>query len=293
MALKLNISDETSTLDAVILGIAEDLSGPGSFNPGEHFHHAVDSYPTQASIATEINSLEKALIENGVKVFRPLNIKNKIQLFTRDIGFVIDDLFFVSNMISPRQIELRGIEYILELLDPKKIIYTSRYKDLEIEGGDIVIKNDIVFVGLSGRTNDEGFEFLRKFFAGKKKVVQIKLTENKKDDRLHPLHLDCVFQPIGDNYAIVYEDGIKNLDEFYENINIPEQNIFQANTWQFFKMYPNVLSLAKDTVIIEREFIELKYWLEDRNFKVVEVNFNQISKLSGLLRCCTLPLVRK
>jgi N-dimethylarginine dimethylaminohydrolase len=46
-------------------------------------------------------------------------------------------------------------------------------------------------------------------------------------------------------------------------------------------------------VIIEKEFIKLKYWLLEKGFKVVEVSFREVSKLGGLFRCATLPLVRR
>ncbi len=57
-------------------------------------------------------------------------------------------------------------------------------------------------------------------------------------------------------------------------------------------MFPNVLSLGPGRVVIERQFIELRYWLEDRGFQVSEVDFRQISRMGGLLRCATLPLRR-
>jgi N-dimethylarginine dimethylaminohydrolase len=293
MAIKLNINDEVSTLDTVILGIAEDVSGPGAVNPKAQFHIELDSYPTQEQLLCQLNSFERALIENGVKVLRPVNFKNKLQIFTRDIGFVIGDEFFVSSMIPARQIELEAIQYIIDLFDPGKVIQTSADKKVEIEGGDVVIRGEHVFVGHSGRTNMAGFRFLQKALKGKKKVIQIELIRDKKDHRLHALHLDCAFQPVGSNHAIVYERGIKNLPALYKALNIPESNIFKTDKWQFTRMFTNILSISKDTVIIEKEFIDLKYWLIEHGFKVIEVNFNQVSKLSGLLRCATLPLIRK
>ncbi len=293
MPLQLHAEDETSTLDTVILGIAEDPAGPGSLNPKTRFHIDHGTYPTQDAIREEMNSLEKALIENGVKIFRPQNSKNLVQLFTRDLGFVVGDTFFVSQMEPKRMPELAGIDHLLDLFDPQKIVRISGSEDIRIEGGDVVLRGDTVFVGLSERTNRRGFLFLKEQLKGKKTVVPLKLVMRRNDHRSHSLHLDCAFQPLGDNHTIVYEDGIRDVKDLYKHLDVPDENIFKADEGQFHRMFANVLSLSKTTVVIEKEFIELKYWLLARGFNVVEVQFREIGKLNGLVRCATLPLIRK
>ncbi|MCE3280106.1 MAG: amidinotransferase [Bacteroidetes bacterium] len=292
MGIKLNIHDETSTLDTVILGIGVDMGGPGTINPKSKFHLEQDTYPRQEDIQKEMDQLERTLLENGVKVFKPVNIKNKTQLFTRDLGFVIGDEFFVSNILDSRKKEVEAIEYLLDLFDQDKIIRIPD-QEIRIEGGDVIINGDTIFVGLSARTNDKGYQYMKEYFFKKKNVVQIKLEYDKGNHRENSLHLDCAFQPVGKNHAIVYEKGIKNISTLYDTLNISQENIYQANEWQFIRMFPNILSLAADKIIIEKEFIDLKYWLLDKGFTVIEINYNQISKLSGLLRCSTLPLIRK
>lgn len=292
MGIKLNIHDETSTLDTVILGIGVDMGGPGTINPKSKFHLEQDTYPQQEDIQKEMDLLERALLENEVKVFKPVNLKNKTQLFTRDLGFVIGDEFFVSNILDSREKEIQAIEYLLEFIDQDKIIRIND-KEIRIEGGDVIVNGDTIFVGLSARTNDKGYQYIKEHLLRKKNVVQIKLELDKNDHRENSLHLDCAFQPIGKNHAIVYEKAIRNISTLYDNLNIPQENIFKVNEWQFVRMFPNIFSIAQDKIIIEKEFIDLKYWLLDRGFNVIEINYNQISKLSGLLRCSTLPLIRK
>jgi len=293
MPLQLNITNETSQLDSVILGTSIDPGAPGSLNPKARFHLEHGSYPTQDEIYREVEAFEKILLENGVKVFRPVNIQKMIQLFTRDIGFVIGDRFFISAMSQEREKELEGINYLLELMDPSKITDLRKEKELSIEGGDVIVTPSTIFVGKSERTNDKGYEFLKTFYKGQKNVVQVKLSTDKNDHREHPVHLDCVFQPVGQNFAIVYDKAIKNSDTLYKYLDIPLSNIFRPNEIEFVQMVPNILSLNENTVIIEKEFIELKYWLLERGFRVIETPFKNVSKLSGLLRCVTLPLCRK
>lgn len=290
--IRLNITNETSVLDAVVLGIPEDLAGPENMDPKSRFHLQHDSYPTQADIFGELNALQSVLSQQGIKVFRPVNIPNKTQIFVRDLGFVIGDEFFISTLLENRKEELEGIRYLLDLFDPEKIINLNDYEDVQIEGGDVVMCGNTVFLGLSERTNHSGYQFLQKRLAGKT-VVQLELIIDKDDHTDHSLHLDCSFQPLGQNHAIVYEEGIRNVEALYEQLKLPETHIFKANKWQFVRMFPNILSVSDNTVIIEKEFIELKYWLSERGFKVVEVPYKQVSKLSGLIRCSTLPLIRR
>lgn len=292
MPLNIHVNNEISKLEAVILGIGTDPSDPGAGNPKTKFHLEHSTYPNKNSLLNNINDFEKALIENGVLVFRPVNLQKQTQLFTRDLGFVIGNELFLCPMNDNRKNEIKGISYLMDILGPVKIIDLSKEKDLKIEGGDIVLTDHTIFVGLSQRTNNKAFQYLKKRFTGQKNVIQVKIETDQDNHQEHSLHLDCVFNPLGKDCAIVYEDGIKHVTKLYDELQLPESNIFKPNKWQFVSMCANVLSINPTTVIIEKEFIDLNYWLKERGFTVIEVNFKDISKLGGLLRCSTLPLRR-
>jgi N-dimethylarginine dimethylaminohydrolase len=57
-------------------------------------------------------------------------------------------------------------------------------------------------------------------------------------------------------------------------------------------MTSNVFSIAPDVVISEKNFTRLNTWLRSEGFTVEEVNYSQIAKQGGLLRCSTMPLIR-
>ncbi|WP_243278756.1 arginine deiminase family protein, partial [Clostridium cuniculi] len=68
-----------------------------------------------------------------------------------------------------------------------------------IEGGDVVVGDKIIFVGVSSRTNLNAIEELKKvlIFKGiKKEVISINFDNSM-------LHLDCVFSLIGKESALV------------------------------------------------------------------------------------------
>ena len=54
----------------------------------------------------------------------------------------------------------------------------------------------------------------------------------------------------------------------------------------------NIFSIAEDIVVVEEHFTRLKAWLEEQGITVETVPYREISKMGGLLRCSTLPLVR-
>ena len=49
---------------------------------------------------------------------------------------------------------------------------------------------------------------------------------------------------------------------------------------------------CSDIVVSEKSFTKLNSWLRSFNIVVEEINFKEISKQGGLLRCSTLPLTR-
>ena len=77
--------------------------------------------------------------EHNVDVIRPNNINNCNQIFARDLGFVISNLFFLSNIVPNRHDELKGIDEILKNLDVG-VIKLPEF--MHIEGGDVIVHND-------------------------------------------------------------------------------------------------------------------------------------------------------
>lgn len=286
--IDIEIHDETSPLEIVILGIGESFDSKVSNNPKTLHHRLNNTFPKEEDVLTEIKTFENVLASNGVTVLRPTTIYNKEQIFTRDIGFVVGDKFIISNMAKEsRQTEIIGIQHIIDQIDQTKIIQPP--DEVNIEGGDVILWKDYIFVGKSDRTNDAAYHFLRETFP-EKKVEQLELVTSD-DYRKNVLHLDCAFQPVGENYAIIYPEGFTNKPQVIYDC-FGDKNIIIVSSEQAFRMFPNVFSISKKKVVIEQSFIELKEVLLQKGFDVVEVKYNEVSKLSGLLRCSTLPLKR-
>ncbi|MGB0838677.1 MAG: dimethylarginine dimethylaminohydrolase family protein [Chitinophagales bacterium] len=284
-----NVHNETAPLKAVVLGIATDCpEQPYANNPKVAEHIRNGTVPTEADLVAELRTFEQVLLENGVQVYRPENMTNKNQIFTRDIGFVIGDQFIQANMAKVnRQVEIEGVCYLKERIDAEKWLIPP--EGATIEGGDVIVHNEFIFVGQGDRTNRAGYEFLRDKISNKT-VIPVSLRVTDKP-RTNILHLDCAFQPVGDGYVVIYEEGFLNPPEALYDI-FPENKRISVTAKEMYDMYPNVFSIAPNKVVLLKEFTRLKKELHKRSIETIEVEYEKIARLGGLLRCSTLPLER-
>lgn len=302
--LKLHITNETSRLRAVILGLANS-NGPTptleeAYDPKSAEYIKAGTYPIEKDMVEEMTAVQKVLEKYEVKVYRPEQIEDYNQIFTRDIGFVIDDIFFKANILPDREREIDAIQYVIDQIDSKKV---HRFpEDHHIEGGDVMPIGDYIFVGtyresdysnyITARTNMKAVNALQEMFPNKT-VKSFNLRKSSTDPRLNALHLDCCFQPVGKNKAIIHKNGFLNEDEYEWLVNFyGKENVFEIDSDQMYAMNSNIFSIAEDVVISEKNFTKLNAWLRAQGITVEEVPYAEISKQEGLLRCSTLPLIR-
>ena len=302
--LQLNIKNETSRLRAVVLGTAES-NGPTptedeAYDPKSLEHIVAGTYPKEEDMVAEMEAIDRVFHKYDVTVYKPELIENYNQIFTRDIGFVIDDTFVKANILPDRDRELDAIGFVLAQIDPNKIIRPP--EEVHIEGGDVLLWNDHIFIGtykgddycdfITARTNMAGVDYIRQMFPHKK-VREFDLVKSKTDARANALHLDCCFQPIGHEKGIIYREGFKDPADFQYLENLfGSENLFHITKDEMYHMHSNVFSISPDVVISEKNFTRLNNWLRLNGFTVEEVPYAEISKQEGLLRCSTLPLIR-
>lgn len=303
--INLNVKNETDRLKAVVLGTATS-NGPTptpeqAYDPKSLEHILAGTYPIEADMVQEMNAFEKVLKKYDVTVYRPQIIENYNQIFSRDIGFVIEDIFIKANILPDRERELDAIEYVLEQIDPKKVVRPPQ--EVHIEGGDVMSWNDYIFIGtykgsdyanyITARTNMQGVEYIKSLFPNKI-VKEFDLVKSKIEPRDNALHLDCCFQPVGKDKGIIYKSGFREEADYMFLVNLfGKENLFHIEREEMYHMFSNVFSIAPDVVVSEKNFIRLNNWLRSQGFTVEEVPYAEISKQEGLLRCSTLPLIRE
>ena len=303
--LRLQLTNETSKLRAVVLGSAVNNgstpSAEEAYDPKSLEHILAGTYPIEADMVHEMEAFYAVLQKYGVQVFRPELIENYNQIFARDIGFVIDDVFIKANILPDRERELDAIQYVIDQLDPAKVVRPP--EDVHIEGGDVMLWNDYIFIGtykgsdykdyITARTNMAGVNYIKKLFPHKI-VKEFDLVKSKLEARDNALHLDCCFQPVGENKGIIYKSGFREEADYVFLVKLfGKENLFHLTRDEMYHMNSNVFSIDTNVVVSEQKFTRLNAWLRNNGFTVEEIPYAEIAKQEGLLRCSTLPLIRE
>ena len=288
--MKLNIQNEASRLRAVILGTAES-NGPvpsieEAYDPKSIEHIKAGTYPKDVDMMKEMEAVAKVFKKYNVTVYRPKLIKDYNQIFSRDIAFVIEDKLIKANILPDREREYEAVHHVIEQIDEDKVVILP--EECHVEGGDVMPWNNYIFIGtysgedypnyITARTNMDAVIAIQELFPYK--------TENA-------LHLDCCFQPIGKDKAIIHKNGFLVESEYQWLVDFfGKDNIFEITKDEMYNMNSNVFSISEDVIISERNFTRLNTWLRENGFTVEDVPYAEIAKQEGLLRCSTMPLVR-
>ncbi|MEA1785859.1 arginine deiminase family protein [Arenibacter sp. GZD96] len=302
--LRLHISDETSPLKAVVLGTAESCGGApkpeDAYDPKSLAHILAGTYPKESDMILEMDAFATVFEKYDVQVFRPTVIPNCNQIFSRDIAFVIEDKLIKANILPEREREFQAIKHVLDRIAPENIIQLPR--EAHIEGGDVMPWKEYIFIGtysgddypdyITARTNKVAVTYIANLFPHKI-VKPFELRKSNTIARENALHLDCCFQPIGTNKAILHKNGFLIEEEYQWLVNyFGAENIFEITKDEMYHMYSNIFSISPKVIVSERSFTRLNTWLRQKGFTVEEIPYAEISKQEGLLRCSTLPLIR-
>lgn len=302
----LNVQNETAPLKTVVLGQpyslgkAPTLAETYDAKSYESVKNGV--YPIEEDIAKEMSAFESVLLNYNIEVLRPLILPNSNQIFARDVAFVIDDKIITSNIIPDRADEQEAYAPIYDDIAFNKI-YNLPEK-AHVEGGDVVLYNDIIFVGTymhpdypqfkTARTNAYAIAFLKELFP-EKQFIALELKKNDTDPRKGILHLDCTFMPVGNDKLIIYKDGFRNEKDYNFLVDLfGKKNVFEITQEEMYYMNTNVFSISPDVVVSEKGFTRLnKHMQEEWGITVEAIPYYETSKMGGLLRCSTLPLIRE
>lgn len=304
--MNLHVTSETGRLKTVILGLPYQNGPTPSLNQTfdsksyESVLHGV--YPEEEDMVAEMDAFKAVLEKYGVKVLRPSLVPDCNQVFARDVGFVIEDKIIVSNIIPDRQEEIDAYGDIYKQIHYKQIYNLP--EAVHVEGGDVVLWGDTIFLGQyafedypqvkTARTNRLALDYLRMLFPDKT-IIPLNLRKSDTDPYDGILHLDCTFMPVGHDKCIIYKRGFLNprdADHLVEMFG-GEENVFELTTEEMYWMNSNVFSISEDVVVTEEHFYRLNNHLRNVWGMTVEtVPYREISKMGGLLRCSTLPLLR-
>ena len=303
--LKLNVNNETSRLRSVVLGTAKSNGSTPKleecYDPKSRQNVLNNTYPTEIDMINEMNQFEQVLLKYKVDIRRPETIINYNQIFSRDIAFVVDDSFIISNILPDRSNEILAINKVIDLIPKNKIIELP--EDCHVEGGDVILHNDYIFIGTydgddysnfkTARTNYKAIKFLKEKFT-EKKIIPFDLIKSDLEPTKNALHLDCCLQPVGNGKLVACPEAFLKREQYKWLVDyFGEENILEISLSEMSEMNCNFFSIDTNIVVSEKSFTRLNSWLRSFDIVVEEINYKEISKLGGLLRCSTLPLIRE
>ena len=302
--MKLHIQNETSRLRAVILGTAKS-NGPtpkpeDCYDPKSKQHVLAGTYPKEEDMIAEMEAVSAVLKKYDVTVYRPEVLEDYNQIFARDISFVIEDKIIIANILPDRKREVEATEYVWSTIEKKNRIILP--DECHVEGGDVMLWNDYIFIGtysgqdypdyITARTNVQAVKAIQNLFPHKK-VKAFELRKSNTDPKENALHLDCCFQPIGKDKAIIHKNGFLVEEEYQWLVDyFGKDNVFEISKDEMYDMNSNIFSISEDVIISEKKFTRLNKWLRKKGFTLEVVPYSEIAKQEGLLRCSTMPLIR-
>ena len=189
--------------------------------------------------------------------------------FIEDVALCTKTLAVITNPgARSRNGETEGMQQVLSKYynTIEKIITPGT-----VEAGDIMMVGDHFFIGVSGRTNNEGADQMIKIlknngFSGSKVIL------NKM------LHLKSGVSYLENNIMLVCGEFIDNIAfEKYDRIVIGEDESYAANSlW------------VNGKVLVPEGFPKTRLKIEEAGFDTIPVNVSEFRKVDGGLSCLSL-----
>lgn len=288
--IPINLPSETAILKAVIMCLANPMSIGSFLKYGaidkaalyQSLHNRWTLYRYEKVRQQQENFIQ-VMRDHGVEVFLADNISDcASQHYIRDIGFAIDDVFFCANPRRYyRQRELQGLNRLLSRI--------SRVIHLEtgnIEGGDVLVDDEYIIVGLGEETNRAGAICLQnqlKEMGIERQVVILEFSHRGI------IHLDTKFNIIAQRLGLIAPksftpQSLQWLEKHFDLIEVTDLEMTNLEV--------NTLTLSPNQVIMLKQSHRLSEILKSRGIEVIQVDYSEVTKLPGSFRCTTLPIYR-
>ncbi len=201
--MKLQIKDEYSPLKSVIIGTGKSVPTFENYQKSNYDYLRED--PSSSSY-------NKQLLEKQQATFLQVLKKHKVkllmvkedkklpwQMWTRDTGFVYGNKLFycVRRGLKEREGEFNSIAHHFSK-NSNQVVCINKGK---LEGGDVVVDKDIIYIGISRRTGDEAIKIVEKHFP----VKRLNLGNSV-------MHLDTRMTILPHNNLLIYQEAFQKED---------------------------------------------------------------------------------
>lgn len=260
------------------------VCSPRRFAPGQAINLFQQASYASAPARREVlegqhGGFRAALIQHGVKVFEiePVAIL-PYQMFTRDVCFCIGDLGVRANL----RFDIRQPEADLTSQTLGGVPWQRLEDDALVEGGDIIVAEPYVIVGLGQRTNVAAVNALRRRLdPGRWSVLTIELAPST-------LHLDTALGLLRNTVVVESSALAAPLpDELRSRYEVVEVDVAERGS-----LASNFLAVDEQTVLMNQEHEILAHRLSKLGFRCVPLCSSEFLKLGGGFHCLTLPIRR-
>ena len=222
---------------------------------------------------------------NGIEVeILDATIDLTSQVFARDFGFTIKEGFVLGRFKE-------------EVRRPESLRYAAKLKELGVpiianctegimEGGDFwQLDEHTLAIGTLQRTDEEGIENIRQQL----EPLGYKIISVKSKPKY--LHLDMIFNIVGEKTAVTYYDGLP--DHFKAYLEEANYDLIKIEEVGVYKHFCNLQALGGKKVVSLSANKEVNAQLRDRGFEVIELHATEILKTGGGPHCMTFPIERR
>ncbi|WP_353894188.1 arginine deiminase family protein [Proteinivorax hydrogeniformans] len=224
----------------------------------------------------QYNLLVNTLLDFGVEVRFLDQTNSPTQIYTRDVGFILNDTIFISKMSEDNR--QQETESLIDFVNQHNL---KSYKMQEfVEGGDVFVHEDKVIIGIGERTTENAAQEISQqlnYTGSNYRVIKAYFD-------LSLIHLDCAFN-ILDKDTCLITDGLFNADEISKFFPKVIKTPFDKTT-----LGPNIINLGNKTLLCSNQ--QLANTLNQNGFKVIHINYEEVAKVSGGLGCSILPILR-
>ncbi|KAL7527099.1 hypothetical protein ACHAWF_002037 [Thalassiosira exigua] len=272
------------------IAIARDI--PDSFVDAVVAHHSADDSPVSLALAREQHHKYLSKLRRHVPtICLPAIEPHPDCLFVEDTVVAVGDTAVVTRLghVSRRG-EVDSIKDILSQLGMNVCDMRSDGDETEgalCDGGDVMFTGRHLFVGMSDRTNDRGYQFLRDSFSCRglheDDVISVPPVVAGKE----VLHFKSAVTHIDEHTLLAPEGKIgddvlksmKATELGYDAIRLPD--ILSCNA-----VVVNGNVVAQDsTCEVSKQRIESA--CNERNLGLTLVNSSELAKKDGALTCCS------
>ncbi|MFP8903115.1 dimethylarginine dimethylaminohydrolase family protein [Streptomyces atacamensis] len=283
------VATEYGTLRRVAVRHAGDftrpLAGP-DVHPVLARQQATSSWTTYDPVAVRAqqDQLIGLLRDRGAEVvLLPPAPGCPAQHYPRDIAFAVDHVLLRARLNSEHRLPETDA-----LTDPELGLRPVDLTRGTIEGGDVLLPDTgRVLVGLSEETSPDGAAALQKALAqhGVDREV-IPVHFNVKGI----VHLDDHLAVVAPGTALIHRevftaDQNRWFDAYFDDL-LPVTDA-EARAVQV-----NVLAIAPTTIVVAAGSDRIAAALTARGLEVLTVDYSEVTRIPGSLRCTTLPLLR-